>query len=362
MAPFRTLAGLLGRIGLDAGPASVRDAARIALQSAAGAVLTYGALSAIGSEELFVGILSAVMIPQPSVGGTMKAARTRLLASVVGSVVGVACLIALPAGVGTAVGLVLAMLILNGLATLRPAWSYGVVAAVGLSIATGSVLEATMARLAAIAIGAGIGLAVAALLWPDTAGARLDRHLAVAMRRLRTALDDVLAKAGEDRPGDDIEGRREVETSLADAREACDAVHLADTGPRRGRIRHVSSLLDSVWLLDAVMERTGDLRAAGLARPIEDFRQAADRVLEGFTEDGPEAGALAALDGAFERLREALDDRPLPDPRGCDQAQVIAFAAGSIRDRLGDLARSMRHPSPAAPGWAARVSLGRAGP
>lgn len=139
-------------------------------------------------------------------------------------------------------------------------------------------------------------------------------------------------------------------------------MHMADVGERRRRLDHVRSLLVSIGLLDAVMERTGDLPAEGLSRPMERFRAAADDVLARLAEDDLAPGAMPRLRDAFDALREALDGRRLPDPRGCDQAQVIAFAAGSIRDRLDDLVRAMRDRPEPALGWAARLSIVRARP
>lgn len=362
MTPFRTLARALGRAGLSFDTATLRDATRIALQAALASVLTYAALSAIGSDEMFVGILSAVMILTPSVGGTMQSVCTRLSATALGSVVGVACLAALPSPFATPVGLALTMFLLNGLAVLKPAWSYGVVAAVALSVAEGDLVEATVARLVAIALSAGIGLAVAATLWRDTAGNRFERHLAAAIRKLRTATKDVLDKGAGNDPGDEIEGWADIRASLRDAGEACDAMHMADVESRRRRLGYVHSLLDSIGLLDAVMERTGDLRPEGLSQPLKRFRETVDDVLAGLAGDDLTADTMPRLRSAFDALREALDGRTLPDPRGCDQAQVIAFAAGSIRDRLDDLVRALRDRPAPAPGWAARFSAVRARP
>ncbi len=360
MKPFEWLSAALSRARLDYDAATLRDATRIAVQSAAAAVAAYLALTSIGSEQLFVGILSGVMILQPSVGGTMQSARTRLLASAIGSVIGMACLFALPAGFGTAFGLLVTMFILQGVAKLKPAWSYGVVAAVALSLSTsGDLVQATLDRLIAIGTGAGVGLPVAAIVWRDTAGERFERHMAAAMGRLRTALSDVFDKAGEDEPRDDIEGRAAVQQSLADAEEACDAMHLADTGTRRARMRQVRSLFDSIWLMDAVAERTGDLTREGLGEGIARFREAADAVLEGLTEDDLDVGAVGRLDEAFDALAGELDGVSLPDDRRCDQAHVIGFAAGSIRDRLADLVEGHRERHDPAPGWADRFSVRR---
>ena len=109
-------------------------------------------------------------------------------------------------------------------------------------------------------------------------------------------------------------------------------------------------------MLRAVPARTGDLRDRAWADAPGAFREAGARVIEGLAEDAVPAGAVSNLDGAFARLRDALAGVDPHDPGGCDQAHVIVYAAGSMRDRLA----SSRERPRGRVGWAARVTTRRA--
>ena len=65
--------------------AALRDTLRIAVQTGAAALAMWFALVALGrTSEAFVGVLSAVLILQPSIGGTLNSIRTRFAATFVG--------------------------------------------------------------------------------------------------------------------------------------------------------------------------------------------------------------------------------------------------------------------------------------
>lgn len=146
------------------------DMMRQALQSALAATLTYLLMRSLNLQEAFLGILSAVLIIQPSVGGTMGAAFTRLQATLVGSLISLACIWLLPDVWGMTAGLGLSMLVVGGVAGVRPDWTYGAVAAAGIALASeASILETAGTRGAAIAIGAATGVLVSVLVWPDRA-------------------------------------------------------------------------------------------------------------------------------------------------------------------------------------------------
>ena len=139
----------------------MKDAARLAMQSAVAAAATYLAMQVIGMPEKFVGILSAVLVIQPSVGNTMGEAWDRVAATLIGSAIGAACLLLLSGAYATAGALALSMLVINAVAGFRPEWRYGAVAAVALSLGAESDLwQTTQDRALAIGLGALIGIVV----------------------------------------------------------------------------------------------------------------------------------------------------------------------------------------------------------
>lgn len=73
----------------------IRDAARLAIQSAASAVIIFGLMHSPGLPEVYIGVLSAVLIVEPSIGSTLGQASDRFLATLVGSLIGLVCLLLL---------------------------------------------------------------------------------------------------------------------------------------------------------------------------------------------------------------------------------------------------------------------------
>ena len=256
--------------------ALLRDAVRKAAQAAVAAVATYLALRAVGlAGEAFVGILAAVLILQPSIGGTLEAAKTRIVATVVGVVVGTACLLALPSGWGTAAALAVTMVLLNLMAKLRPDWSYGVVCAVSLSLTVGDDLTvAAWHRTTAIAIGAAIGMVASAVVWPESARRRYERHLASALRGLSRALCDVFEKGRrpDEEPG--VPHAGEVRDGLRRANDAIDALHLADHATRRARADAVQESWNALWIFDRVLTDAPAIGDDIVTGPLAAFRDA----------------------------------------------------------------------------------------
>lgn len=172
---------------------SGRDMLRRAAQSALAGTAAHIVMSSLNASEAFLAILSAVLIIQPSVGGTMGAAFTRLQATVTGSLISLGCIMLLPDAWGTSTALALSLLVVGGVAGLRPDWTYGAVAAVAIALAPeASAVDTAGARALAIGLGAATGVLVSLLVWPDRAESRFERHFKMAMQATATRLDDAL--------------------------------------------------------------------------------------------------------------------------------------------------------------------------
>ncbi|MDX5413148.1 MAG: aluminum activated malate transporter family protein, partial [Rhodobacterales bacterium] len=152
------------------------------MQAASAALAVYLLMQTLDLPETYLAILSAVYIVQPSVGGTMGSAANRIIATLVGSVISLICLAVLPDRLGTPVALVTSLLVINGAAVLKPAWQYGVVAAIALSLgAEEEALRTAIDRGIAIGLGATIGITASLIIWPESAAKRFERHLRSAM-------------------------------------------------------------------------------------------------------------------------------------------------------------------------------------
>ncbi|WP_386804679.1 FUSC family protein [Litorisediminicola beolgyonensis] len=220
--------------------ADLRDAARLALQSAVAGAGAYLIMQSFGLPEVYVCILSAVLIVQPSADGTIGAAWERLSASFVGSVIGILGLVILPYGYGTVAALLVSMALLNGISSFREDWRYGVVAAVAISLGSEEeAMRTALDRGIAILVGIVFGIAVALVLWPETAQKRYRRHRASALKHLASyvdaTFDGVVGKTAETR-----RARERFLESLDNARDAAES----------GRLRNGAGALEIVDLID----------------------------------------------------------------------------------------------------------------
>ncbi|MEM8756940.1 MAG: FUSC family protein, partial [Planctomycetota bacterium] len=176
---------LADRVGWWPEPSAVKDAARLSVQTAVSAAAMYTLMRALGLPEIFVGVLSAVLIVQPSLGSTLGSGMRRVLATVVGCAIGVVTVLAIPYGYGTAGALAISMLVMNAVASFRPDWKYGVVAAVAISMsANENALQAAGFRALSIGIGVAVGILTSVVVWPEMASTRCERKLTETLHRL----------------------------------------------------------------------------------------------------------------------------------------------------------------------------------
>ncbi|UWQ22902.1 FUSC family protein [Jannaschia sp. W003] len=333
----RLLDWLEGR-GLDR--LKAHDAIRRAVQSAAGAVLAWLAIRALPLEGEFVGILAAVLIVQPSAQGTWKAARARFLATVLGCAVGLAFLLALPAGWGTAVGLAAAMAATTFAATFRPDWSYGIVAAVALATTEGqSLLWAAGDRIASIALGAVIGAAVVRFLWHDGARHRFNRHLHAVLEALARAADEATHKAALSDAATGIDAEAHLRRRLTLAHEAADTLG-RDADRLRERLKACEEMQSAIRFLDRAAAAPGDLwNGEALGGTLEGFSRAVARELLALSETPDSVRPERAVTEAQEAVTARIDGGEVCDRR---TATVLAFAMDEVDRALGDLRRALQ--------------------
>lgn len=318
-----------------------RDMLRRALQSALAGLATYLLMSRVNPAEAFLAVLSAVLIIQPSVGGTMGAAWSRLQATVTGSLISLACVLLLPDGWGASAALSLSLLVVGGIAGLRPDWTYGVVAAAAIALTPeAAALETAGARALAIGLGAATGVFVSLLIWPDRAESRFARHFRNALLATATRLDDALkaaTKAGDEAaPPDHVS---DYHKALQQAQEALGAVKLADCAEMQRRLEALRRLYNSIIILDRAAEpgvasvsETCDLtdEVSALRRQACDMLRALAEGQER-SEDG-----TRQIDETLKGLKAALaDDDPRSDLHLSRNA--LAFGLYEVRKALAEL-------------------------
>ncbi|NNL88041.1 MAG: FUSC family protein [Marinicaulis sp.] len=254
--------------------------ARLALQSAIAACIVFIVMQAAGMPEKFVGILSAVLIVQPSIGSTLGEALERLLAAFVGSVIGIICLLLLPDGYGTASALAFSMLIINAIAAIKPQWRYGVVAAVALSLgAEANATETAIDRGLAIGIGIAVGIFVSICVWPETAERRAKHRLDSALNAAADRMEIVVRSALGDKRRDSGKEKERFHENMKKAASAIGAIRLADTKILEERMQLIEQLYNSVLILNCVDKESDDVLSYD-----KDFRCKADELCRNCSE------------------------------------------------------------------------------
>ena len=152
-------------------------------------------MQALGLAETFLAVISAVLVLQRNRDATLDSAGERVAGALAGTVIGIAALV-LAGALPDPAPLLLAIVAMGALAAWRPSLRYGLVAAVGIAVASEqSLWDTAVSRTAAIFVGAGIGIAIGFLLLPVSALSRAKRQLAATLQLCRKLLDLTLESA-----------------------------------------------------------------------------------------------------------------------------------------------------------------------
>ncbi|MGJ8560717.1 MAG: FUSC family protein [Litorimonas sp.] len=310
-----------------------RDAFRLGLQSAVAASLCFIVFGLIGSDEEFLGVLSAVLIVQPSIGRTVSAGWERLLATMVGSAVGMFCLFVLPNGYGVAIALAITMFVMNFIAGFRENWRYGVVAAVALALAdTSGDIELAKARAIAIGIGILIGIAVSLTVWPESAVKRGLRHRRAALRaaaeRFSYALKDEEGSEKSD------QARQRFHAALSNGRAVTRSAKVGEKTRLQHTFDSLESLYNSIIVIDRVDSPLSYFDKAAIER--SDLIQAGQDALAALTDDETDtAEAIDAFSTAVDQAEAGLSSHDLKND-GANQAASVIFALREMEQCMSD--------------------------
>lgn len=321
----------------------LRDALRLALQSAAAAAVAYSVMESFDLEERFVGVLSAVLVVQPSLGTTIGAAGERLAATLVGCVIGIVCLVLLPHGYGTAGALAISMLVMNGIAAFRADWRYGVVAAVALALGgTDTILETALERLIAIGCGVVIGIVVSFVVWPEKSESRVERHIRNALQAATELLDKIIQQATSSAGVDSEKVRRRFVSELNAAQETAGEIRFADNETLREKIKAVERFHHGLTVINRVAKRTDDVVRGNdaFADDIAECKSLTSEIAAALVSgDTDVVDQRAALKDCLRKLRDVAH-RNDHDATSHLQQTTLVFALEEVQaslDRLYEL-------------------------
>jgi uncharacterized membrane protein YccC len=159
---------------------------RLAVRVTIAAVLAFALAKLLGLAHGYWAVITAIIVMQTSVGGSLKAAVDRLLGTMAGALYGAAIALLIPHGTTTelATAMVAAILPLALLAAVRPSFKVAPITAfivlVPLSGVAAPPLTYALERILEISIGSVVGLATALLVLPARAHHNLARLAAKA--------------------------------------------------------------------------------------------------------------------------------------------------------------------------------------
>lgn len=265
-----------------------KDALRIATQSAVSAAATYAILTGFGLPQVFVGVLSAVLVVESSIGNTLEQSKGRVSATVVGSIIGFICATLIPYGAATAISLAIAMFIMNAISTFRPSWRYGVVAAVAIALGSpDNAIDMSIDRIISIFIGITIGILSSLIFWPEKASSRANKHfrqaLRVASERFTNALENTRTSGA-----DDEETSVKFHNQLSNARDALKSIKIEDVSQLRLQIDNVEKLYNSILIIHRVAahsEKGVSDGKAGIKNDAERVRELACEITQSLADN-----------------------------------------------------------------------------
>ncbi|HZU87687.1 MAG TPA: FUSC family protein [Stellaceae bacterium] len=343
--------------GFTARLARHRIELKLSLRLLAAALLTFIAVELLDLQEGFWAVLTAIIVTQASLGGSLKAIFERLLGTIGGAASGVAAALIVPrtGPVTTGLELLLALAPVSVLVAFKPTYRVApVTVAIVVLVSAGSALWSGLMRTFEIGFGAGIALAVALLFLPSRAHALLQEAareaLAGIARQIATLLDD-LAATPEDKAVRLLHDRIRGAIERADG-IACEAA--------RERASHMTDAPDPEPLVRALRRVSHDLvmiarvRRAALAGPIgatlappaakisaavQDLVAGMDAALAGrgdIPSTVPVSEAVRDYDAAMGAVRRQGLTRALPG-EAVEQVFGLAFALEQLGHDLQEL-------------------------
>jgi hypothetical protein len=340
--------------------AKYKSELRLVARALTAAVLSFLIAETLHLPQSYWAVLTALIIVQGSLGGTLVAGIDRVVGTVAGAAVGFAAALARRLGdVPEVVLLVLAVAPLALLAALRPSFRLApVTAAIVLLGNSGAVspLASALYRIGEISLGTLVGIAVSMLVLPSRARQICFERAAEVLDLLAQLLglhllpSDATTREMADRLTERVRsGLGKVATAAQEAgREH--ATFMADEPVPDRLVRGLRRLrIDVVFVSRATAANGFDWHDLGpvLGEVAERFRAICETLAGALLQGNPASTPspdLAELDLAIAKLRSAVD-AGAGDPAALRAASVLPFVIETLRRDLGDLADALGRPA-----------------
>jgi uncharacterized membrane protein YccC len=341
-----------------------RPQARLSLQMTIAGLAAFTAAHLLSLTQVYWAVLTAVIVTQASVGGSLKASFDRFFGTIGGAAWGVAVSVSLPHATVPTMGIALAVALipLSAVVALSPRYRIAPVTAAIVLLGTPAadgVIEAALDRVFEIGLGSVVALAVALAVRPSRAHLLLfaaARDVLTEMSELTGILlsgidsdSDVMAIRGfHDRIRAGIEGA----VALADEAARERASHVADAPDPEPLLRNLRRLShDLVSIARTVTTALPEPVRGRLAEPAKAVAAAFAAGLDGIGAAliagkplpslAPAVTAAASYGAALQALRRDGIIRALPD-EDVERVYGLAFALEQMRGNLEELAARAR--------------------
>jgi uncharacterized membrane protein YccC len=308
---------------------------RLSLRITLASLLTFAIGHLLHLAQAYWAVLTALIVTQASVGGSLKATIDRFIGSLGGAAWGVTVSLSLPhtSFWGLALTLTVAIAPLAVLTALRPAYRIASVTAVILlltptSQAVGPIASAAQ-RMLEVGLGSIVALGVAYLVLPERAHGVLSRTAGGAlatMGELIVVLMAGLAQPRDPHAVDDLNSR--IRKAVIAAETA------ADEAARERRI-DLSAMVDPDPLCRTLRRLHNDLTMIGRAG-LEPLPAPVRPILTGPASDA--AGAIAQF---LRESGQAIAARKPPPPMAAVEQALAGYAAAVANLRRSGLTREL---------------------
>jgi len=331
---------------LDVPKDQTKDAFRLATQSSLSIVITYLAVQEFKVANIFLALLSAVLVVEPTIGDTIIQAKNRIIATLVGSIIAFFLVIVLPLHLETIISLAITMFVLNAIAAFKPSWRYGIVAAVAISLgAEQDAFEISLERLMAIGIGLGIGIVISLLVFPEKAETRakknIRRALSAASNRFETAVQNT--RKGENK--DLTSSAEKFHKNINAAERTANSISFGRKQPILNQIKTTRKLYNSILIIHRVAahaENDVTNGNSGIEVDAEIVHEKASKILKALAnQDKIEDSELEIFSDLVEKAKDHVVLNP--DNKSVNMLrQTFVFGLTEIRDSISVLVKIIK--------------------
>ena len=332
---------------------------RLAIQTTVAACLSYAIVDALGLQQGFWAVMTAILVTQVNVGASLALAADRLLGSLLGVIVGGGVAVALAdAQELKFAGLAVTVLVLGFFSARRPSLRIACVTAAIVVLGDprlGPPIASAESRMIEVVVGTVVAILTTLIIFPSRAGPSFAAHVTHTFTPLFEVLRDVLAAA--------VGGPLDIEAMGAQGTRIRAAFAAGDTLAREARLEVAGYIADSpdpeailralrrlwhteIMLLRSVAQPLPEKAVQILGPSIETLRGAVNEVAVHLaapaTAYAPPnlaevESALAAIEHRTEEMRARGETRDLPMD---DIIRLMAFdfALGQLRLNLRDIA------------------------